>query len=69
MWDSRIDLRMQYATCRSLAKRIEKFMAKQNSFDLPAQKVDELNDMVAAMIDQLEEVEDLWSEVTKTARE
>ena len=69
MWDSRIDLRMQYATCRSLAKRIEKFMAKQSSFDLPARKADELNDMVAAMIDQLEEVEDLWSKVTKTARE
>ena len=60
---------MQYATCRSLAKRIEKFMAKQNSFDLPAYEADKLNDMVAAMIEQLEEVEDLWSEVTKTARE
>ena len=44
-------------------------MAKQSSFDLPARRADELNDMVAAMIDQLEEVEDLWSEVTKTARE
>jgi len=69
MWDSRINLRMQYATCQSLARRIDKFMAKQSSFDLPAWRADELNDMVAAMIDQLEEVEDLWSEVTQTARE
>ena len=44
-------------------------MAKQNSFDLPAIKAEELNDMVATMLEQLEEVEDLWSEVARTARE
>ena len=44
-------------------------MAKQNSFDLPAMKAEELNDMVATMVEQLEEVEDLWSEVARTARE
>ena len=60
---------MQYATCQGLARRIEKFMAKQNSFDLPAMKAEELNDMVATMVEQLEEVEDLWSEVARTARE
>ena len=43
-------------------------MAKQDSFDLPASKADELNDMVAAMIEQLKEVEDHWSEVADTAR-
>ena len=44
-------------------------MARQDSFDLPACDADKLNDMVAAMIEQLEEVEDLWSEVARTARE
>ena len=34
-------------------------MARQDSFDLLASKADELNDMVAAKIEQLEEVEDL----------
>ena len=43
-------------------------MARQDSFDLPASKADELNDMVAAMIEQLEEVEDLWNEVADIAR-
>ena len=59
MWDSRIYLRVHYATCQSLAQNIGKFMARQDSFDLLASKADELNDMVAAMIEQLEEVEDL----------
>lgn len=54
MWDSRIELQVHYATCRSLA--------------LPAFKADELNDMVATMIEQLDEVEDLWDEVPETAR-
>ena len=62
-------MRMQYATCQGLARRIEKFMAKQHSFDLPAMKAEELNDMVATMVEQLEEVEDLWSEIARTARE
>ena len=43
-------------------------MTRQDSFDLPASKADKLNDMVAAMIEQLEEVEDLWGEVAVTAR-
>ena len=68
MWDLRIDLRVHYATCRSLAQRISEFMARQDSFDLPASKADKLNDMVAAMIEQLEEVEDLWNEVADIAR-
>ena len=68
MWDLRIDLRVHYTTCRSLAQRISEFMAKQDSFDLPASKADKLNDMVAAMIEQLEEVEALWGEVTNTER-
>ena len=54
MWDSRIDLCMHYATCQSLAHRIDKFMAQQDSFDLLACNADKLNDMVAAMIEQLE---------------
>ena len=33
-------------------------MASQHSFDLPTSKADELNDMVAGMIEQLDEVED-----------
>ena len=68
MWDSRIDLQVHYATCQSLAQRIGEFMAKQYSFDLPASKADEVNDMVAAMIEQLDEVEDLWDEVAETTR-
>ena len=68
MWDSRINLRVHYTTCRSLALRIGEFMAKQYSFDLPASKADEFNNMVAAMIEQLDKVEDLWDEVAETAR-
>ena len=45
---------MHYATCQSLARRSD---------------LDKLNDMVVAMIEQFEEVEDLWSEVARTARE
>ena len=68
MWDSRVDLRVHYATCRSLAYQIGEFLANQHSFNLSTSKADELNDMVAAMIEHLTEVEDLWDEVAETAR-
>ena len=69
MWGSRVELRVHYATCRSLAYQINEFMANQHSFDLSTLAAGELNDMVAAMIEQLEEVEDLWGKVARTARE
>ena len=68
MWDSRVELRVHYATCRSLAYQIGKFMASQHSFDLSTFAADELKDMVAAMIKHLGETEDRWDEVAETAK-
>jgi hypothetical protein len=50
---------MHHASCQSLAKRIDNFMARQDSFDLPAREVETLNEMVDAMMEQLEAVEPL----------
>ena len=58
MWDSRVELRVHYATCRSLAYQIGELMANQHSFDLSTLAAGKLNDMVAAMIEQLGETED-----------
>ena len=60
MWDSRVELQIHYATCRSLAYQIGEFMANQHSFDLSTFAAYELNDMVAAMIEHLGETEDQW---------
>ena len=68
MWDSRVELQVHYATCRSLAYQIGKFMASQHSFDLSTLTADELNDMVASMIKHLGDIKDRWDEVAETAK-
>ena len=68
MWDSRVELRVHYATCRSLAYQIGEFMANQHSFDLSTFTAEELNNMVTAMIEHLGETEERWDEVAKTAK-
>ena len=60
---------MHHASCKSLAKRIDNFMPRQDSFDLPAWEANTLIDKINVMIEQLEEVEDIWSKVPRTARE
>ena len=68
MWNSRVELRVHYATCRSLAYQINEFMANQHSFDLSTLAAGELNDMVAAMIEQLGETENRWDKVAGMAK-
>ena len=68
MWESRVELRVHYATCRGLASQISNFMAKQHSFDLSTLAAGELNDMVAAMIEQLGETENRWDKVAGMAK-
>ena len=68
MWGSRVELRVHYATCRSLAYQINEFMANQHSFDLSTLAAGELNDMVAAMIEQLGETENRWDKVARMAK-
>ena len=59
---------MHHASCKSLAKRIDNFMPRQDSFDLPAWEANTLIDKINVMIEQLEEVEDIWSKVPRTTR-
>lgn len=68
MWDSRVDLRVHYASCRGLAYQIDEFMACQPSFDLSTSKAEKLQDIVAAMTEHFRETEDLWDEVAETTR-
>ena len=64
MWESRVELRVHYATCRGLASQISDFMSDQHSFDLSTLAAS----MVTAMIEQLGETEDRWDKVADTAK-
>ena len=68
MWESRVELRVHYATCRGLASQISEFMANQHSFDLSTLAAGDLTGMVTAMVKQLGETEDRWDEVVDTAK-
>ena len=68
MWESRVKLRVHYATCRGLASQISDFMSDQHLFDLSTLTAGELTGMVTAMIEQLGETEDWWDEVADTAK-
>ena len=68
MLESRVELRVHYATCRGLASQISDFMANQHSFDLSTLAAGELTNMVTAMIEQLGETEDWWDEVADRAK-
>ena len=68
MWESRVELRVHYATCRGLASQISDFMANQHSFDMSVLAAGELTDMITAMVKHLEETEDRWDEVVDTAK-
>ena len=64
MWESRVELRVHYATCRGLASQISDYMANQHSFDLSTLAASELTDMDK----HLGETEDWWDEVVDTAK-
>ena len=68
MWESRVELRVHYATCRGLASQIRDFMANQHSFVLSTLAAGDLTGMVTAMVKKLGETEDRWDEVVDTAK-
>ena len=68
MWNSELHLRTHYTTCQDLAFDIAEFMSKHHFSEISTSEAHDLHDMVTAMSYSLEDTENLWDEITGTAK-
>ena len=51
------------ASCQANAQQITQFIAGQKGFNLSLNEAEELNDMVGVLVDQIDDMEDLWDDI------
>ena len=51
------------ASCQANAQQITWFIAGQKGFNLSLNEAEELNDMVGVLVDQIDDMEDLWDDI------
>jgi hypothetical protein len=63
MLDPKTALDTYQSSCQAKAHRIARFTAGPKGFDLSRQEAEHLDDMIEAMIDKFEAMEDLWEDI------
>ena len=61
--DPKNTLAAYWASCQANAQQITRFIAGQKGFNLSLNEAEELNDMVGVLVDQIDDMEDLWDDI------